>query len=120
MRLPKPLDRRIAIASFLLVLPSIVLAADVLSSSGFTNCDQNADIKVNNADVRFDRASGVVDFSVSGTSNKQQNVKASLIVTAYGNQVFQKDFDPCDPSTKVDQLCPGEFYLCSDQQHPLT
>ena len=112
MRLPSFVGRHIAVAFFLGALPSVVLTADILSSSGFTNCDQNADIKVNNADVQFDRASGVVTFSVSGTSNKQQKVKASLVVSAYGNQVYEKDFDPCDDATKVTQLCPGKQWFC--------
>ena len=109
MRLPISFGGCIAVAFFLEALPHTVLG-DVLSSSGFTNCDQNADIKVNSADVQFDRASGVVTFSVSGTSTKQQEVKASLVVTAYGNQVFEKDFNPCDDATKVDELCPGKNF----------
>ena len=95
--------------SFLVLgaLPISTIAADVLTSSGFTNCQENADIKVNKADISFDRATGKVTFDMSGTSAKVQKVKASLVVTAYGVQVFTKDFNPCDSETKVDQLCPG-------------
>lgn len=88
-------------------LPVTTIAADILSSSGFTNCQLNASVKVNNAEVKFDRASGVVTFDLSGTSTKQQNVNATLVVTAYGKQVFEKAFDPCSAATKVSQLCPG-------------
>ena len=93
-------------------------AGDVLSSTGFTNCLDNATINVNNAKVQFDRSASLVSFDVSGSSSQVQNVTASLTVSAYGKQVYQKDFNPCDPSTKVDQLCPGKLrraILCSLQ-----
>jgi hypothetical protein len=89
-------------------LPLGSLAADIIKSSGFTNCDDNASIRVNNADITFDRASKVVTFDVSGTSTKEQKVKAALVVTAYGVKVFSKNFNPCDDETKVEQLCPGK------------
>ena len=106
MRLPRStrLIQLLAFASF----SCNALAADVLSSSGFTNCKDDAEIRVNNADVEFDRATKEVKFSVSGTSKKEQKVKASLLVTAYGKEVFTKDFNPCDDATKVDKLCPGQ------------
>ena len=88
-------------------LVSKTLAGNVLSSSGFTSCLPNSTVTVNTANVQYDRTSGVVDFDVAGTSSKEQNVTASLIVTAYGTQVYQKSFNPCDPNTKVTQLCPG-------------
>jgi hypothetical protein len=86
---------------------STAYAADVLQSSGFTNCANNADIKVNRANITFDRASGQVVFDVSGTSVKSQNVNATLVVTAYGNTVYSKSFDPC--AEKIVQLCPGKI-----------
>ena len=92
-------------------LATTVLANDVLSSSGFTNCLDNSTINVNKANVQFDRSSGTINFDVAGSSLKEQKVTASLVVTAYGKQVYQKDFDPCDNATKVDQLCPGESFL---------
>ena len=89
----------------LIATSSLALADSVLSSSGLTNCVNNADIKVNNADISFDATSGIVVFNVSGTSNKVQNVTAALAVTAYGNQIYQKTFNPCDNG--ISQLCPG-------------
>ena len=86
-----------------------VLAGSILSSSGFTNCENNATITVNNANVQFDRSSLMVTFDVSGTSSAQQKVIADLTVSAYGNQVYQKTFNPCDASTFVGQLCPGRL-----------
>ena len=32
---------------------------------------------------------------------------ATLIVNAYGKEIYKKPFNPCDEGTKVDQLCPG-------------
>ena len=102
-------------------LPAAVLAGDVLSSNGFTNCGANADITVNNFNISFDRSTDVVDFDVSGSSASVQKVKASLVVKAYGKTVYTKDFNPCDASTKVDQLCPvpaGNFAAQGSQQIP--
>ena len=96
----------VALAS-LALLPS-VLGADILKTSGFSNCNNGTStIKVNNVDISFDRNTNEIQFDVSGTSTKEQDVTAELIVTAYGIQVYQDTFDPCDESTKVDQLCPG-------------
>lgn len=88
-------------------LPVRVLGADVLKTSGFTSCLDSSAIQVTNLDIEYDRAKGDVTFDVAGNSAKIQNVTASLTVTAYGKEVYKKDFDPCDPETKVDQLCPG-------------
>jgi hypothetical protein len=85
-----------------------VLASNIISSSGFTNCLNNATIKVNNANINFDRTTLNVTFDVSGTSTMVQNVSASLVVTAYGQQVYQKSFDPCASATFVEELCPGK------------
>lgn len=90
-------------------LSTRVLAADVLRTKGFSSCLDNSTVQVNNLNVQYDRSAGVVTFDVGGTSTKSQNVTASLTVTAYGKQVYQKDFDPCSP--KIDQLCPGKYKM---------
>ena len=69
---------------FLLNAP-LASAADILQSSGFTNCAQNSDVQVKNANITFDRGSGVIFFDISGSSALSQKVNASLTVTAYGN-----------------------------------
>lgn len=93
---------------FLAAVSSTVHAVDILKTSGFTSCLPNADIQVDRVNVQYNRADKTVSFDVSGSSAKVQNVTASLVVTAYGNQVYQREFDPCDPETKYDQLCPGK------------
>lgn len=103
------------------LLPTRALAANVLSSSGFTNCQgTNSTIQVNRANVSFDRDTLAVVFDVSGTSDEVQNVTASLSVTAYGQQVYQKDFNPCDAATKVVQLCPGRTIVGLHSEKKLT
>lgn len=92
----------------LCTLPVGVLATDILKTTGFTSCLDNSTITVTNLNIQFDRASNEITFDVGGSSAKQQNVSASLIITAYGKQVYQKDFNPCDKDTKVAKLCPGE------------
>ncbi|MCJ1352372.1 MAG: hypothetical protein MMC33_002356 [Icmadophila ericetorum] len=104
------------------LLSSKALASSILSSSGFTNCQgSNSTIQVYQADVSFDRDTLAVTFDVSGTSDEVQNVTASLSVTAYGEQVYQKSFNPCDPATLVVQLCPvpaGTFAAQGTQTIP--
>lgn len=88
-------------------LPVRVLCADILKTSGFTSCLDSSDIRVTNLDVEYDRSKGSVKFEVAGTSAKVQNVTASLTVSAYGKEVYTKDFNPCDEDSRVSQLCPG-------------
>ena len=104
-----------------LALLSGVLASDVLKTNGFSDCSNNSTITVNNVDIQFDRSTNLLTFDVSGSSSKQQAVTATLTVTAYGVQVYQKSFDPCDASTKVDQLCPRKQPRCRrNSPHLLT
>lgn len=69
---------------------------------------QNGTIQVQKMDIKFDRSTNNIQFNVAGTSEKQQNVTASLAISAYGKQVYQKDFDPCGDQVHVPQLCPGK------------
>lgn len=98
-------------------LPAGVFGTDVLRTTGFTTCLQNSTITVTNLNVEYDRVAGAVTFDVAGTSSKQQNVTAALTVTAYGKQVYEKTFNPCDADTKVDQLCPGKDLRSSAPDH---
>lgn len=91
-----------------LLLASSVLADDVLRTDGFSNCADNTDIFVNKMDIEYNKGSNVVTFDVSGTSEKQQDVMGTLVVSAYGNEVYRNSFDPCDEKNKVDQLCPSK------------
>jgi azurin len=96
-------------AASLLLIPA-VWAADILKTEGFSSCMDNAQIKVNTMDIQYDRTSNQVTFDVSGTSEKEQEVEATLVVSAYGKEVYRKEFDPCDEASKVDDLCPGESW----------
>lgn len=85
------------------------LATSVLQTSGFTNCQTDSSIQVNNVDIKYDKSAETVTFDVSGTSSIEQKVMATLNVTAYGFSVYSNTFNPCDNSTFVQQLCPGEY-----------
>jgi hypothetical protein len=65
-------------------LPVGVFGTQILSTDGFSNCGGNTDIQVQKMDVQYDNAAKKVTFDVAGTSNKQQDVTAALIVEAYG------------------------------------
>ena len=108
MRLSPPGTSRLLQLFVLAALPVRVLSADVLKTSGFTSCLDDSAISVTKLHVEYDRAKGTVTFDVGGNSAKVQNVTASLTVSAYGNQVYTKDFNPCLPGSKVAQLCPGQ------------
>ena len=89
-------------------LPTSVLATDVLRTQGFTSCLDNSAIKVNALNVEYNRAANQVTFDVGGTSAEIQNVTATLVVNAYGKEVYNSGaFDPCAQGAKIDQLCPG-------------
>jgi hypothetical protein len=112
------------LAPFLLLAsaPLGALAGDVLKTNGYSSCLNGAsDIKVNKLDIEFDRSTKKVKFDVSGTNEKEQKVMATLIVNAYGKEVYRNEFDPCEGSTKVDQLCPvpkGTFGASGEQSIP--
>ncbi|RMZ91547.1 hypothetical protein DV736_g1200, partial [Chaetothyriales sp. CBS 134916] len=98
-----------------------VIATSILKTNGFTDCGGDSTVKINKVDISFDRSNNTITFDVSGSSTKEQDVTANLIVTAYGIQVYNNSFDPCADSTKVDQLCPvplGDFAANGSQQVP--
>lgn len=110
---------RLCLAAFGII--PVALGADILKTNGVTSCSPDAAIKVNNVDIQYDKSNKLVTFDASGTSEKEQNVTASLSVTAYGRSVYTKDFDPCAEDTKVEQLCPvpqGTFAAKGNQTIP--
>ena len=92
------------------LLPIGALCADILRTNGFSTCLDNKDVKVERVDIQYDRTTKVLTFDVAGSSARTQNVTASLDVTAYGQAVYQRDFNPCDGDTFVEQLCPGKLF----------
>jgi hypothetical protein len=91
------------------------LATDTLSTSGFNLCMTDSAIKVQNLDVTYTRSTNEVVFDVAGTNSKKQNVTATLTVTAYGNELYSKEFDPCGTEIHVDRLCPGKYHPPSNR-----
>ena len=69
----------------------------------------SSDITVQKLNLEFDKDTKKIVFDVAGTSKKQQKVMATLIVNAYGKEVYRNSFNPCDSNTKMDALCPGMF-----------
>lgn len=105
----------------LTLFPLEAYAADTLSTGDLSTCLTDSDIKVNKLDIQFTRSTKNITFDVSGTNTKVQNVTAALSVTAYGNDVYDKEFDPCDEANYVEQLCPvpaGTFSAAGSQTIP--
>ena len=89
-----------------LLLPAGVICGNVLSTTGYTSCmkDGGGSVQVNKLDVSYYKNTRVLTFDVAGSSTKVQNVTADLIVTAYGKQVYNKTFNPCDAG--MAEMCP--------------
>ncbi|KAJ5172339.1 hypothetical protein N7492_004932 [Penicillium capsulatum] len=88
------------------------LAGDSLSTKGFDLCMNGSPIQVKKLDVSYTRSDKHVTFDVAGTNAKEQKVIATLTVTAYGNQIYAREFDPCGSQIHVPKLCPvpaGDF-----------
>ncbi|GAB1310420.1 Transient receptor potential ion channel [Madurella fahalii] len=103
------------------VLANGALAVDILETVGFSNCNTNTEIAVQRVDIKYNNDNKTVSFDVAGTSTGIQNVTAVLSVTAYGQDIYSNAFDPCDPGTFVDQLCPvpaGSFSARGLQKIP--
>lgn len=103
------------------VLIATTMGAEVLQTSGFNDCGGDASIKVDKLNISYDNGNKTVTFDVAGSSAKEQNVTATLNITAYGKSVFSKSFNPCDSDTFVAQLCPvpvGSFGASGAQQIP--
>ncbi|KAK5956892.1 hypothetical protein OHC33_002381 [Knufia fluminis] len=111
------------------VLASLALlrgafGADVISTNGFSSCGSaDSSITVQNLDISFDKNTNKITFNVVATSKVEQDVTASLVVEAYGMNVYNQTFDPCSEETKVEQMCPvpaqqfsaiGEFEVPSE------
>jgi len=94
----------LSLAALLGCLPA-VLGGDVISTSGFSTCLDNSTIEVKNLDVSYNKNTRVINFNVAGESKKVQNVTASLVVSAYGRQVYTKEIKPCEEGLK--EMCPG-------------
>ena len=97
------------LTTFLLAsLPARVLASNILQTDGFSTCMDGGSITVNSVNVQYNRVSNQVTYDVSGSSTKSQNVTATLSITVYGDEVYQKDFNPCDSGSYIEQICPGK------------
>ncbi|KAF2000578.1 TRP-domain-containing protein [Amniculicola lignicola CBS 123094] len=111
------------LAPFILLAsaPLGALANDILKTNGYTSCQTDSAITVNRLDMEFDKTAKKIIFDVSGSSAKEQKVRAVLVVNAYGKEVYRKEFSPCDEETKMDELCPvpaGNFAAKGVQSIP--
>lgn len=105
----------------LITCPAITSAADILRTQGFSTCLDSKDIVVEKVDIEYNKDTNQLVFDVAGSSAKTQNVTAALTVTAYGNEVYKSEFNPCESNTFVTQLCPvpvGRFAATGSQEIP--
>lgn len=85
-------------------LPAGVLGGSLLSTDGFSECISDPSVKVTNLDVTYNKDTRQLEFDVAGISTEVQKVKAALIVSAYGKEIYTKVFNPCDTGMK--EMCP--------------
>lgn len=98
--------RELLPVALLSTLPVRVLAGDVLSTDGFTTCIDDPDVKVQALDLSYDKSTRKITFNVAGSSATVQNVTANLVVKAYGQEIYQNSFSPCEQGMM--ELCPGK------------
>ncbi|KPM43895.1 hypothetical protein AK830_g2665 [Neonectria ditissima] len=95
-----------------------VLADNVLETSTFQDCGSIKGMEVTNLDIQYNADTKKIDFNVAGSSDKERNVSAILSVTAYGKDIYENKFNPCDKLTYIQQLCPlpsGDFSASGSQ-----
>lgn len=84
-----------------------VLCTEVLQTSSFSNCNGNVSvITIQKVDIEYNNDDQTVVYDVAGTSSESINVTAILDVSAYGISIYSHNFNPCDTSTYLQQLCP--------------
>ncbi|KAK9240447.1 hypothetical protein V1525DRAFT_394987 [Lipomyces kononenkoae] len=82
-----------------------VLADATIGTSTFYTCDNiNATVIASNFSVSYSQQTQNITFDLAGTSVEQQNVTATISVSAYGKNLFNYTFHPCDYGIKP--LCP--------------
>lgn len=65
-------------------------------------------MKVTNLDVTYDKTTRKLLFDVAGESDVEQKVRGKLIVSAYGQEIYTKTFNPCDSTNPMPGMCPGK------------
>ncbi|KAH0491247.1 hypothetical protein TgHK011_002685 [Trichoderma gracile] len=98
-----------------------VMGDQVLTTTGFLDCGSMPSITINQLSMTYDNDAQIITFDIEGTSTSSENVTATLDVTAYGISAFTNTFNPCDPQTLVEQLCPlpeGNFIAKGSQKVP--
>ncbi|KAI5868320.1 TRP-domain-containing protein [Durotheca rogersii] len=111
--------RRAAI--WAMALATGVLGDDRLVTKGFTNCEAESVVRIQQVDISFSNSDKIVVFDIAGVSSKRQNVTATLAVSAYGQDIYTKSFNPCDEATLIAALCPapaGSFSARGSQAVP--
>jgi len=63
-------------AASLLLWSNVATAAQILKTSGFSECLSGASITVQNVDIQYNNDNKTVMFNVAGTSTKSINVTA--------------------------------------------
>lgn len=98
-----------------------VMGDQILTTTGYVDCGSLPSITISELSMTYDNDAQTITFDIEGTSTNSQNVTATLDVTAYGISAFTNTFNPCDPKTLVEQLCPlpnGKFVARGTQQVP--
>ena len=96
-------------AACALAFSTTALGQDILETSGLSSCrNGTATVDVERVNIQYNSSNKTVTFDVAGTSTREQNVTAKLSITAFGNDIFSNEFNPCDTGTFVERLCPGK------------
>jgi len=66
-------------------------------------CSSDPSITVKALDVTYNRTNRLLTFDVAGSSAEAQKVILNLVVSAYGQDVYTQEFNPCDGNSTIAQ-----------------
>lgn len=89
-------------------LPVGVLGGNILSTDGFSTCVNDPTVEVQKLNVTYNKNTRQLVFDVAGASKEAQNVTATMVVSAYGKQIYTKQFSPCDYN--MQEMCPSRSF----------
>lgn len=94
----------LAVAAFLLHLPSLASGDRLLYSNSLNSCQQNSGLVADAFDVVFTPNNGSAAIQLDAISTINTHVNFTIVVVAYGLEIIRKVIDPC--ALSLGGLCP--------------
>ncbi|ODQ54646.1 TRP-domain-containing protein [Saitoella complicata NRRL Y-17804] len=91
---------------YLLLTTTTVDAVKSIGTRSLSTCMQNSQISATVFDVTFTPNNASFAFDIEGSTNVSGVVNVTLLIQAYGFQIFEKTINPCDYDWASGVLCP--------------